>query len=262
MIKLVVSNQRGGVGKTTTVVTLSRCLADRGKKVLIVDTDSQGSVWMSLGLKPEVFLHQFINEQYALSKSVTPAHPNVDVICSDRRTMGVEGVLNGTVAREMIFYSLLKPAESVYDAIIFDVAPSITHLQSCAIAYAQNVLVPVAMDALSVQGARSSLQTIDILNEFFRLKCQCVGFLPTMVDQRLSATDLVLTTLAATSAKTGIPVLHGIRTDQAINKALRLGRFLHDYDPRSRALEDYLKACAEILDIVEKTDGSAQATTR
>ena len=210
MIKLVVSNQRGGVGKTTTVITLSRCLADRGRKVLIVDTDSQGSVWMSLGLKPQAYLHQFINEQYALAKTVTPAHPNIDVICSDRRTMGVEGVLNGTVAREMIFYALLRPAETAYDAIIFDVAPSITHLQSCAIAYAQNVLVPVAMDALSVQGARSSLQTIDILNEFFKLKCRCIGFLPTMVDQRLSATDLVLATLEATSEKTGIPVIHEI----------------------------------------------------
>jgi chromosome partitioning protein len=142
------------------------------------------------------------------------------------------------------------------------VAPSITHLQSCAIAYAQNVLVPVAMDALSVQGARSSLQTIDILNEFFKLKCACIGFLPTMVDQRLSATDLVLTTLKATSQRTGIPVLNGIRTDQAINKALRSNRFLHDYDPRSRALEDYLKACAQILEIVEAGDGSAQAAAR
>lgn len=262
MIKLVVSNQRGGVGKTTTVITLSRCLADRGKRVLIVDTDSQGSVWMSLGLKPEAYLHQFINEQYALAKTVTPAHPNIDVICSDRRTMGVEGLLNGTVAREMIFYALLRPAETVYDAIIFDVAPSITHLQSCAIAYAQNVLVPVAMDALSVQGARSSLQTIDILNEFFKLKCRCIGFLPTMVDQRLSATDLVLATLQATSEKTGIPVIHGIRTDQSINKALRANRFLQDHDTRSRALEDYLKACGRILDIVEDHDGAAQATAR
>jgi chromosome partitioning protein len=103
MLKLVVSNQRGGVGKTTTVITLARCLADRGKRVLIVDTDSQGSIWMSLSLKPTAFLHQFINEQYAVSKTVTTAHPSIDVICSDRRTMGVEGILNGAVAREMIF---------------------------------------------------------------------------------------------------------------------------------------------------------------
>jgi chromosome partitioning protein len=255
----VVSNQRGGVGKTTTVITLARCLADRGKRVLIVDTDSQGSIWMSLGLKPTAFLHQFINEQYAVSKTVTTAHPSIDVICSDRRTMGVEGILNGAVAREMIFYSLLKPAENLYDVILFDVAPSITHLQSCAMAYAQNVLVPVAMDALSTQGAMASLQTISLLNEFFKLNCRCVGFLPTMVDQRLSATDMVLTTLRAASTKTGIAVMHGIRTDQAINKALRSNKFLQDYDPKSRALEDYNTACEFLLSELEH--GAATAAS-
>jgi chromosome partitioning protein len=262
MLKLVVSNQRGGVGKTTTVLTLSRAMADTGKKVLIVDTDPQGSVWMALGLKPVAFLHQLVNDQHAIGSVVTPAYDKIDIICSDRRTMGIEGVLSGTVAREMIFYTLLKMAEETYDALLFDVAPSITHLQSCAIAYAQNVLIPVAMDTLSIQGARSSLQSIEVLNQFFHLNCRAVGFLPTMVDFRLSATDVVLHNLKAMSSEMHVPVIQHIRTDQAVNRSLRAGKFLQDFDPKAKALEDYIAACEQIHEIVENRNGQKKAAGR
>ncbi|MFZ0591872.1 MAG: ParA family protein [Bryobacteraceae bacterium] len=259
MIRLTISNQRGGVGKTTTTLTLARSLAEQGKRVLVIDTDSQGSVYLALGLAPAGWLHQFVNDGLSITRVATKVHDRIDVICSDRRSMRVEVALGAATAKEMTFYSLLSCAEQRYDAILFDVAPSISHLQSCAIAYTKNVVVPVAMDALSIEGARSSLQTIEVLNHFLRLGCRCVGFLPTMVDYRLSPTDLVLSALKSQSESSGIAVLHAIRTDQAVNKALRKRKFLHDFDRRSKALEDYETACKEILRLLAHQDGQTQA---
>ncbi len=261
MIKITVSNQRGGVGKTTTVLTLARCLADQGKRVLVIDTDSQGSIWMTLKAEPQYWLHQIINDQVAVSQAAVPVHSRIDVVFSDRRTMRAETTLAASTAKEMIFYSLLPVAEQRYDAILFDVAPSISHLQSCAIAYTRNVLIPVAMDSLSVEGARASLQSIEVLNQFLKLGCRCIGFLPTMIDMRLSATEVVLHALRTHSADSGIPLLHGIRTDQAVNKALRKRLFLQDWDLKSRALEDYQTACKEILEILNHDHAAAQQTT-
>ena len=126
----------------------------------------------------------------------------------------------------MIFYSLLQVTEEQHDVILFDVAPSISHLQTCAAAYTRNTLIPIGMDNLSVEGALSSLQTIDLLNRMLKLDCKCVGFLPTMIDQRLSATEVVLHALHDMARTRGIPLLPGIRTDQAVNRSLRSGRFL------------------------------------
>lgn len=258
MITMTISNQRGGVGKTTTTLTLARSLAEHGRRVLVIDTDSQGSVYLALGLNPQGWLHQFVNDGLSITRVATKVHDRVDVICSDRRTMRVEVTLGAATAKEMTFYSLLSCVEQRYDAILFDVAPSISHLQSCAIAYTKNVVVPVAMDALSIEGARSSLQTIEVLNHFLRLGCRCIGFLPTMVDNRLSATELVLNALKSQSESSGIAVLHAIRTDQAVNKALRKQKFLHDFDRRSKALEDYEAACNEILTLLGHRDEQTQ----
>src|SRR4051794_10524386 len=229
MISLTVSNQRGGVGKTTTVLTLARCLADRAQRVLVVDTDSQGSVWITLGTEPVGWLHEFMNDGLALSQVATKVHEKIDVIASDRRTMRVEATLSSQTVREMVFYSLLQNAAQFYDVVLFDVAPSISHLHSCAIAYSKNVLIPVAMDRLSLEGASSTLKSIEVLNHFLKLGCRAIGYLPTMVDRRTSASEVVLSTLEQYRDETGVPIIPPIRTDQAVNKALRNQQFLQDW---------------------------------
>jgi chromosome partitioning protein len=258
VITLTISNQRGGVGKTTTTLTLARSLAEQGRRVLVIDTDSQGSVYLALGIEPVGWLHQFVNDSLSITRVATKVHDRLDVICSDRRTMRVEVSLGAAMAKEMTFHSLLSCAEQRYDAILFDVAPSISHLQSCAIAYTRNVIIPVAMDSLSIEGARSSLQTIEVLNHFLRLGCRCIGFLPTLVDYRLSATDLVLSALESQSRSSGIALLHSIRTDQAVNRALRKQKFLQDFDRRSKALEDYEAACSQLLGLLTYQNAQIQ----
>jgi chromosome partitioning protein len=257
-LRLTVSNQKGGVGKTTTVLTLGRCLADSGLKCLLIDTDPQGNLWTTFaslprfqngGGKPPYFIHQlFAEDPVAVTQMAVPLDDKISVIFSDRRMFFAESRLAATPAKEMILNPLLSVAEQQYDAILIDVAPSISHIQTCAVAYTRNVLIPVGMDNLSIEGAMSSLQTMEILNKMLNLGCKCIGFLPTMMDQRLSATEVVIHSLESIAREKAIPLLPGIRTDQAVNKSLRSGKFLQDYDPRSKALEDYRKLSAYLLE--------------
>lgn len=256
-IRITVSNQKGGVGKTTTVLTLARCFADEGRRVLMIDTDPQGNLWVTLnalpqfqnGGRPQFWIHQlFGDEPVAASQMAIPLSDHISCIFSDRRMFFAESRLAQTTAKELVLNSLLSIVEQQYDVILFDVAPSVSHIQTCAVSYSRNILIPCGMDNLSVEGAMGSLQTVDVLNQMLNLQCRCVGFLPTMVDQRLSATEVVMHSLKKRSEQMGIPLLPGIRTDQAINRALRAGQFLQDFDPRSKALEDYQKTCKLLLE--------------
>ena len=249
MIRLTIANQKGGVGKTTTVLTVARCLADQGLRVLMIDTDPQGNIWAVFAnhfkKQPDYLIHNMLQEDahgdplIPVADIIVPLLERISVIFSDRRAFAAETWLAAKTARETVFTQLLSSVEPQFDAVLFDVAPSISHLQSCAIAYTRDVLVPVGMDSLSVEGALSSLGTMDIVNRALRLGCRCVGFVPTQVDRRLLTTSVIKHSLEDIANGRGIPLLRGIRTDQAVIKATRAGQFLQDFDPKSKALEDY-----------------------
>jgi chromosome partitioning protein len=146
-----------------------------------------------------------------------------------------------------------------YDAVIIDVAPSITLLQSCAMLFTGQVLIPVAMDLLSLQGAQMSVETVRLLNDYYKTNIGIVGFLPTQVNARLQVTATVSATLQAMSQKTGIPILPAIRVDQTVHKAAGARQFLLDYDPASKAAGDYTAAFDAITQHLEGArNGQAQ----
>jgi chromosome partitioning protein len=262
LIRLTISNQRGGVGKTTSAVTIARCLADLGKRVLLIDTDSQGSIAAVLGLKPAHSLYDLLIQKVPFADCIVPAHERVHVLCSNRYTVEAESALSGTPFREFTFEQVFTEHEQPYDAVIIDVAPSITLFQTCAMVYTQRILIPVDMDVLSVQGATSSIQAADTLNRMLRrgLNVQPLALLPLKVDRRLAMTDTVLNTLEDIGCKRHVPVLSSIRTDQTVFKASRSRQFLADHDPKCKALEDYTKATLEILEILRKEDAATHAS--
>lgn len=247
MIRIVVSNQRGGVSKTTTTTTLAREFADLGKRVLVIDTDPQGSISSILNLKPTLGLYNFVIEKLRFEDCIVPVSANLDVMCSSRETTKVETILMGNVAREHAFTQLFATVDTAYDVVLIDVSPSITLLQTCAMVYAERVLIPIAMDTLSFQGAMASIEAAKSLNQLLRSNIRTIGLLPVMVDRRLAMTTTVLEGLTGLSEGLHIPLLPSIRTDQTVTKAARSGQFLVDYDPKCKAIEDYKHVAADLL---------------
>lgn len=260
MIRLVISNQRGGVSKTTTTTTLAREFADRDKRVLVIDTDPQGSISSILSLKPQHGLYNFVIEKLRFDDCIVKVSEKLHVLCSNRETTKVETILMGNVAREHAFTQLFGQIDQDYDVVLIDVSPSITLLQTCAMVYAERVLIPVGMDTLSFQGAMASIEASKSLNQLLKANIRTVGLLPVMVDRRLAMTATVLDGLEGLSNGTKIPLLPGIRTDQTVSKAARAGEFIVDYDPKCKAVEDYHVVAEELMKLFkDELNGSIAA---
>jgi chromosome partitioning protein len=261
MIRLVVANQRGGVGKTTAAVNYAWYLAGTGRRTLLIDTDSQGSVGVMLNLKPKHFFSHFLVNKFHLDECAVPAGENFHVLCGNKDTVQAETALAGAVVRELALKLLLEPYEQQYDAVVIDVSPSINLLQTCAMVYARNVLIPVNMDLLSLNGANAAYDMIRLLNDLIKADIHAVGLMPCQVDQRLSVTALVQQGLEKMSQMFRIPILPAIRTDQSVNKAFRARRPLLAHDPASKAAQDYLAAFEQITNSIVN-QGSRHETAK
>ena len=135
--------------------------------------------------------------------------------------------------------------------MLIDVAPSINLLQTCAMIYAQQLLIPVAMDPLSLQGAVASIETSKTLNQLFKTSIRPVAILPVMVDRRLQITEVIMDSLKDLCDRFSIPMLPVIRTDSTITKATRAKQFLADYEPKCKAMEDYEVSSQKLLEILK-----------
>ncbi|MGJ5820961.1 ParA family protein [Paludibaculum fermentans] len=257
-IKLVIGNQKGGVGKTTTAINLARCFADRGLRTLLVDTDPQGSVAVLLKLRPENYLADFVLSQLRLQDCVVNVSPNLDVICGNRETTTMEQRIFAMYGREHVFDNVFRPYENDYDALVVDVSPSISLTQACSLVLCRHVVIPISMDTLSVSGAGATIFSAKTIGDSVRAPIQILGLLPTIVNRRYALTDVVMKMVTQLSETFQLPVLSAVRTDQSIGKAARAHSMLVDYDPKSKALEDYDLVAAQIIALL---DGSVKAQT-
>jgi chromosome partitioning protein len=199
-------------------------------------------------------LYDFLIKDFRFEECLTKAHDQIDVICGARNTTEAEHHILTQVYREFVFEKVFAPYETLYDAILVDVAPSISLLQTCAMIFCRQVLIPVAMETLSLQGCSASINAASVLNTQFRggtVDVQTVGILPVMVNPRLQMTDLVMQALKQLSATHHIPILPSIRQDVEVVKAAKMRKFLIDHAPTSRALADYNDAMKQLLSYLE-----------
>lgn len=263
--KLVIANQKGGVAKTTTTLCLARYFAERGLRVLIVDTDPQGSVTLALRgtNRVEHDLHDFIVRQLSFDLCKLTVADRIDVLPSNKETTKVDAILGLNPSQLFSFRGTFAPVEKDYDVLLFDCAPSISVVQTAALIYAQRLMIPVAMDILAIHGALACLETAQNMNEFYNnTDVRAVALLPVMVDRRLQATKMTLEMIEKIASKYVLEVLPPIRTDQAVQRANRGKSFLADHDPRSKALEDYAAAASRLAEIMNvHIPTAATATT-
>ena len=229
---MAILNQKGGVGKTTTAVTLASGLAKNGYRVLLVDLDTQGNVADSLGLPHGDDLRRLLSPDLrcSLGQAITPSGlEHLDVIRSDKRTTALKQTLAGVTLREYILADVLESA--AYDLILLDCAPSADLLHFAALVAADYLLIPTRLDKLAVNGVRDALQTLAALKRISH--CQVAGILPTFYERVTLESHEQLIHLAQTFGRLVLPP---IPQDTQCRVASRYGKTIWDHAPKHKGL--------------------------
>jgi chromosome partitioning protein len=243
--RLAVFNHKGGTGKTTTSVTLAGGLAARGLRVLLVDTDSQGNVGVSLGVKPEKTLYHVLVMGLRPTDAAVQVRPNLDVIVANETLAAAELYLAGRQNRDRILRERLAPAFDAYDAIVVDCSPSLSLMNQNALVVADGIVVPVACDFLSLVGVRQVIKTVKNVNALLRHPVQITGVLPTFYDARAR---ICRDAVDALKEHFGDRVLSPIRSATRLKEAPAQGKTIFEFAPESNAAEDYGRVVDWLVD--------------
>jgi chromosome partitioning protein len=237
---IAITNLKGGVGKTTTVVNLGAGLALKGARVLLVDVDAQGNLSAALGLQPRHTLYEVLVEGKPAAACITPARDNLDVLAADPTLLGAQPDIARRPDWSRVLDQGLRPALGSYDFVLIDCGGSLTTLNLNALMAASDVIVPTAIEFLSIRG-------IELLSEqVARVKGTSNSMrliVPTMFDPRQRQATELLDELRQRYHKRVAPP---IRVNVRLSEAPSLGRTIYEYDPRSRGAADYAQLVEQV----------------
>ncbi len=241
--RIAIFNHKGGTGKTTTTVSVAAGLAARGLRVLVVDTDSQGNVAHSLGLKPERSLYHVLVMGLAPSAAAINVRPNLDVIAANETLAAAELYLAGRQNRDRVLRDRLAGVTD-YDVVLLDCSPSLSLLNQNALVFADGVLVPVACDFLSLVGMRQVIKTVKSVNTLLHHPVQIWGVLPTFYDSRARICRDAHESL---QKHFGERCLDPIRQATRVKEAPASAKTIFEHAPDSNAAQDYARVVERII---------------
>ena len=224
---IAVVNQKGGVGKTTTTLNMGYCLADMGKKVLIVDLDPQGSLTVCMGIdEPDdirysiasLMMSAINDDETAEDIEAYIIKGEVDLIPGNIELSAVDSQLMNAMSRETVLKGILEDVRNKYDYVIIDCSPSLNLLTINALAAAEGVIIPVTSSYLSAQGLQILLGSIKKIQKKINPGLEIMGIVFTMYTERFNSTQEIEEMVASD-----------------------YGKSIHIYDskvPRSVAVED------------------------
>ncbi|HCS73172.1 MAG TPA: sporulation initiation inhibitor Soj [Clostridiales bacterium] len=253
---IAIANQKGGVGKTTTNVNLSACLAALGKKVLTIDIDPQGNTTSGLGIdknKADKSIYDIIINGVPVREAIIHTeYDKLDIIVSKIELAGAEIELVPMMARETILKKALEEIRNDYDYIFIDCPPSLGLITINSLTAADRLLVPIQCEYYALEGLTQLLSTFELVKKNLNPKLEIVGVVLTMFDSRTNLAiqvvdevkkhfrNKVYTTIIPRNVRLGEAPSHGVPVIV--------------YDPKCAGSEAYMDLAQEIIDNDEEDD--------
>ncbi len=246
---IAIANQKGGVGKTTTTINLSACIAETGQKVLVVDIDPQGNTTSGFGVDKEnldnTIYEVMLGEADIHNSILKNVIENLDILPSNVNLAGAEIDLIGVEDREYILKNELGKVADNYDFVILDCPPSLSMLTVNAMTAANTVLVPIQCEYYALEGLSQLIHTINLVKKRLNPDLEMEGVVFTMYDARtnlsLQVVENVKENLKQTIYKTIIP--RNIRLAEAPSHGLPINL----YDSKSSGAESYRLLAEEVI---------------